>query len=50
MLPDDIADSIPCGDDVDTFVVAAVARLTEAGLTEIAFVQVVGDHQSAAFS
>ncbi|MFC7303987.1 LLM class F420-dependent oxidoreductase [Streptomyces monticola] len=41
---EDIAEAIPCGDDVDTFV-DAVRPYVEAGFTEIALVQVGGDHQ-----
>ncbi|MDQ0954470.1 G6PDH family F420-dependent oxidoreductase [Streptomyces phaeochromogenes] len=42
--PEDIAETIPCGDDVDTFV-EAVRPYVTAGFTEIALVQVGGDHQ-----
>ncbi|WP_190191141.1 LLM class F420-dependent oxidoreductase [Streptomyces minutiscleroticus] len=42
--PEDVAESIPCGDDVETFV-EAVRPYAEAGFTEIALVQVGGDHQ-----
>lgn len=42
--PDDIADSIPCGDNVGTFV-EAVRAYAAAAFTEIALVQVGGDHQ-----
>jgi G6PDH family F420-dependent oxidoreductase len=42
--PDDVAASIPCGSDVETFV-AAVRRFTEAGFTHVALVQVGGDDQ-----
>ncbi|MGC9541487.1 LLM class F420-dependent oxidoreductase [Streptomyces sp. UG1] len=41
---DDVADSIPCGDDPDAFV-KAVRRYAEAGFTEIALVQIGGDAQ-----
>ncbi|MFD4628439.1 LLM class F420-dependent oxidoreductase [Streptomyces sp. NPDC058284] len=41
---EDIAEQIPCGDDVDDFV-EAVRPFAEAGFTEIALVQVGGDHQ-----
>ncbi|MEU1014182.1 LLM class F420-dependent oxidoreductase [Streptomyces sp. NPDC005900] len=44
VTPEDIARQIPCGDDVDDFV-AAVRPYVEAGFTEIALVQVGGDHQ-----
>ncbi|MDG4857992.1 LLM class F420-dependent oxidoreductase [Streptomyces sp. T-3] len=40
----DVADAIPCGDDVDTFV-SAVRPYAQAGFTEIALVQVGGDQQ-----
>ncbi|MFF1699433.1 LLM class F420-dependent oxidoreductase [Streptomyces sp. NPDC058257] len=40
----DVADQIPCGDDVDAFV-EAVRPYAEAGFTEVALVQVGGDHQ-----
>ncbi|GAA3091924.1 LLM class F420-dependent oxidoreductase [Streptomyces rectiviolaceus] len=40
----DMADQIPCGDDVDAFV-DAVRPYVEAGFTEVALVQVGGDHQ-----
>ncbi|MGI5192442.1 LLM class F420-dependent oxidoreductase [Streptomyces sp. CA-288835] len=42
--PEDVAQTIPCGDDVDTFV-EAVRPYVTAGFTEIALVQVGGDHQ-----
>jgi G6PDH family F420-dependent oxidoreductase len=42
--PEDVADAIPCGDDVDTFV-QAVSKFTEAGFTHVALVQVGGDTQ-----
>ncbi|QES45105.1 LLM class F420-dependent oxidoreductase [Streptomyces venezuelae] len=41
---EDMADQIPCGDDVDDFV-EAVRPFAEAGFTEIALVQVGGDQQ-----
>ncbi|AEW97787.1 dehydrogenase [Streptantibioticus cattleyicolor NRRL 8057 = DSM 46488] len=41
---EDVADSIPCGDNVDDFV-AAVRPYVEAGFTEVALVQVGGDAQ-----
>ncbi|WP_371525425.1 LLM class F420-dependent oxidoreductase [Streptomyces sp. NBC_01283] len=40
----DIADHIPCGDDVDAFV-DAVRPYVDAGFTEVALVQVGGDQQ-----
>lgn len=42
--PEDVAQSIPCGSDVGAFV-EAVRPYAEAGFTEIALVQVGGDHQ-----
>ncbi len=41
---DDVAESIPCGDNPDDFV-AAVRPYVEAGFTEVALVQVGGDSQ-----
>ncbi|QOV33597.1 LLM class F420-dependent oxidoreductase [Streptomyces ferrugineus] len=41
---DDVADSIPCGDDPDAFV-KAVRPYAEAGFTEIALVQIGGEAQ-----
>lgn len=43
--PEDVGQSIPCGDDPELFVEAV--RPYEAGFTEIALVQVGGDSQSA---
>ncbi|MFD8986798.1 LLM class F420-dependent oxidoreductase [Streptomyces goshikiensis] len=42
--PEDIAESIPCGDGTDEFV-EAVRPFADAGFTEIALVQVGGAHQ-----
>ncbi|MET9470275.1 LLM class F420-dependent oxidoreductase [Streptomyces sp. NPDC006544] len=42
--PADVAEAIPCGDDVDAFV-EAVRRYEEAGFTEVALVQIGGDQQ-----
>src|SRR4051812_12389211 len=42
--PEDVAASIPCGDDVEDFV-NAVRPFAEAGFTEVALVQVGGDAQ-----
>jgi G6PDH family F420-dependent oxidoreductase len=42
--PQDVAESIPCGDDVEAFV-RAVREYVDAGFTEVALVQVGGDHQ-----
>ncbi|MYW05194.1 LLM class F420-dependent oxidoreductase [Streptomyces sp. SID3343] len=44
--PEDVAESIPCGDDVDAFV-EAVRPYVDAGFTEVALVQVGGDSQHA---
>lgn len=41
---EDVAESIPCGDDPDDFV-AALAPFVEAGFSELAVVQVGGDTQ-----
>ncbi|WP_328656084.1 LLM class F420-dependent oxidoreductase [Streptomyces sp. NBC_00334] len=46
VTPDDVAESIPCGDDPDAFV-AAVRPYVEAGFTEIALVQIGGESQPA---
>lgn len=42
--PKDVAASIPCGSDVAEFV-DAVAKFVDAGFTDVAIVQVGGDHQ-----
>ncbi|WP_148571726.1 LLM class F420-dependent oxidoreductase [Nocardioides caldifontis] len=42
--PEDVAESIPCGPDLDK-IVDAVSAYWEAGFTDIALVQVGGDHQ-----
>ncbi|MEU2133974.1 LLM class F420-dependent oxidoreductase [Streptomyces sp. NPDC018352] len=42
--PDDIAKSVPCGDDVAEFI-DAVRAYTEAGFTEVALVQIGGAQQ-----
>ncbi|MEU9300783.1 LLM class F420-dependent oxidoreductase [Streptomyces sp. NPDC048269] len=44
--PEDVADAVPCGEDVDAFV-EAVRPYAEAGFTEIALVQIGGDSQEA---
>ncbi|MGP2436176.1 LLM class F420-dependent oxidoreductase [Streptomyces sp. JW3] len=46
VTPDDVAGSIPCGDDPDAFV-EAVRPYAEAGFTEIALVQIGGESQPA---
>ncbi|HEX4786825.1 MAG TPA: LLM class F420-dependent oxidoreductase [Actinospica sp.] len=42
--PEDVAESIPCGDDVEKFV-EAVREYADAGFTEVALVQVGGEQQ-----
>ncbi|MGR4880319.1 LLM class F420-dependent oxidoreductase [Streptomyces sp. LARHCF249] len=42
--PEDVAEAIACGDDVDAFV-EAVRPYAEAGFTEVALVQIGGDRQ-----
>ncbi|WP_189211386.1 TIGR03557 family F420-dependent LLM class oxidoreductase [Actinokineospora fastidiosa] len=42
--PEDVAASIPCGPDIDP-ILKAVSAYTEAGFTDIALVQIGGDHQ-----
>ncbi|MFD3696872.1 LLM class F420-dependent oxidoreductase [Streptomyces sp. NPDC058646] len=42
--PEDVAEAVPCGDDVDAFV-DAVRPYAEAGFTELALVQIGGDRQ-----
>ncbi|RFU83916.1 LLM class F420-dependent oxidoreductase [Streptomyces triticagri] len=44
VTPEDVAESIPCGDDPDA-VVEAVRAFTAAGFTEVALVQIGGDAQ-----
>lgn len=44
--PEDVAESIPCGDRVDDFV-EAVRPFVDAGFDEVALVQVGGDSQPA---
>jgi G6PDH family F420-dependent oxidoreductase len=41
---DDVADAIPCGDDVDA-VVTAATEYADAGFTQLALVQIGGDQQ-----
>jgi G6PDH family F420-dependent oxidoreductase len=43
---DDVADSIPCGSDLEAHV-AAVKEFVDAGFTHVAVVQIGGDHQDA---
>lgn len=42
--PEDVAENVPCGDDVDA-VLAAARPFAEAGFTDLALVQIGGDHQ-----
>ena len=42
--PEDVADSIPCGPDLDA-IVEGVRPFWEAGFTDVALVQIGGDHQ-----
>ena len=42
--PDDVAASIPCGPDLDR-IGEAVSAFWDAGFTDVALVQVGGDHQ-----
>jgi G6PDH family F420-dependent oxidoreductase len=46
--PEDVAESIPCGPDLDA-IVEAVSAYWKAGFTDIALVQVGGDTQQAFF-
>ncbi|MET8244463.1 LLM class F420-dependent oxidoreductase [Streptomyces sp. NPDC005202] len=46
VAPDDVAESIPCGDDPEAFV-EAVRPYAEAGFNEIALVQIGGESQEA---
>jgi G6PDH family F420-dependent oxidoreductase len=47
VTPDDVAENIPCGPDVEP-IVSAVAQFWEAGFTDVALVQ-IGDDQQADF-
>jgi G6PDH family F420-dependent oxidoreductase len=42
--PEDVADSIPCGPDLDA-IAEAVAEFARAGFTDVALVQIGGGHQ-----
>lgn len=44
VTPDDVAESVPCGDDPDAFI-EAVRPYAEAGFTELALVQIGGESQ-----
>lgn len=42
--PEDVAEAIPCGDDIDA-IVAEAAKFWEAGFTDLAILQIGGDAQ-----
>jgi G6PDH family F420-dependent oxidoreductase len=44
--PDDVAEAIPCGPDLDAHV-AAVQQFADAAFTDVAVVQIGGEHQDA---
>ena len=44
--PEDVAEQIPCGSDVDA-IVKAVKPFVDAGFTDVALVQIGGEHQEA---
>ncbi|MGW7468307.1 LLM class F420-dependent oxidoreductase [Streptomyces xantholiticus] len=44
VTPDDIAEAVPCGDDIGAFT-EAVRAYVDAGFTEVALVQIGGDQQ-----
>jgi G6PDH family F420-dependent oxidoreductase len=46
VTPDDVAESIPCGGDVQTFV-EGLRPFKDAGFTDVALVQIGGDQQDA---
>jgi len=46
--PEDVAEKIPCGPDLDA-IVEAVSAYWQAGFTDIALVQIGGDHQDEFF-
>ena len=47
--PEDVADQIPCGSDVAA-IVEAVRPFVEAGFTDVALVQIGGEHQTSFLS
>jgi G6PDH family F420-dependent oxidoreductase len=49
VTPDDVAENIPCGDDVGP-VVEAVRKFADAGFTDVALVQIGGDRQDELFA
>jgi hypothetical protein len=42
--PEDVAENVPCGDDIAVYV-EAVRKFTEAGFTHMAFCQIGADRQ-----
>ncbi|MCU4187155.1 LLM class F420-dependent oxidoreductase [Acidiferrimicrobium sp. IK] len=46
VTPDDVAENIPCGSDVEEFV-GPIQAFAKAGFTHVALVQIGGDHQAA---
>jgi G6PDH family F420-dependent oxidoreductase len=46
---DDVAENIPCGDDPDA-IASAVKPFLDAGFTDVALVQIGGEHQDAFFT
>ena len=46
VTPDDVAQQIPCGNDIDA-VIKAVKPFQEAGFTDLALVQIGGDQQQS---
>ncbi len=42
--PEDVADSIPCGPDLDA-IAEAVSEFADAGFTDVALIQIGGEHQ-----
>ncbi|WP_197379013.1 LLM class F420-dependent oxidoreductase [Mycolicibacterium mengxianglii] len=46
--PEDVAESIPCGPDLDA-IVEAVSEYWDAGFTDIALIQIGGEHQTQFF-
>jgi G6PDH family F420-dependent oxidoreductase len=49
LTEDDVAGNIACGSDVDA-IVQGVRQFTEAGFTDVALVQIGGDHQDPFFT
>jgi hypothetical protein len=46
VTPENVAEAIPCGPDLDAHV-AAVNTFLDAGFTHVAVVQIGGDHQES---